>query len=95
MPPLIESAQKGLATRTSFDLKRGAHELPAFFVCFWDKGGIHLIELKNISKDFGSGEKAVHAVRDVSLSIGSGEIFGIIGFSGAGKSCARRARRSA
>ena len=86
MPPLIESAQKGLATRTSFDLKRGAHELPAFFVCFWDKGGIHLIELKNISKDFGSGEKAVHAVRDVSLSIGSGEIFGIIGFSGAGKS---------
>ena len=45
-----------------------------------------MIELKNISKDFGSGEKAVHAVRDVSLSIGSGEIFGIIGFSGAGKS---------
>ena len=30
-----------------------------------------MIELKNISKDFGSGEKAVHAVRDVSLSIGS------------------------
>lgn len=45
-----------------------------------------MIELKNISKDFGSGEKAVHAVRGVSLSIGSGEIFGIIGFSGAGKS---------
>ena len=45
-----------------------------------------MIELKNISKDFGSGEKGVHAVRDVSLSIGSGEIFGIIGFSGAGKS---------
>ena len=43
-----------------------------------------MIELKNISKDFGSGEKAVHAVRDVSLSIGSGEIFGLIGFSGAG-----------
>lgn len=45
-----------------------------------------MIELKNISKDFGSGEKAMHAVRDVSLFIGSGEIFGIIGFSGAGKS---------
>ena len=28
----------------------------------------------------------VHAVQDVSLSIGKGEIFGIIGFSGAGKS---------
>ena len=45
-----------------------------------------MIELRNISKDFGSGEKTVHAVRDVSLSIGTGEIFGIIGFSGAGKS---------
>lgn len=45
-----------------------------------------MIELKNISKDFGSGEKAVHAVRDVTLSIETGEISGIIGFSGAGKS---------
>ena len=45
-----------------------------------------MIELSHISKDFGSGSYAVHAVRDVSLSIGSGEIFGIIGFSGAGKS---------
>ena len=45
-----------------------------------------MIELKNISKDFGSGEKAVHAVRNVTLSIETGEIFGIIGFSGAGKS---------
>ena len=45
-----------------------------------------MIELSHISKDFGSGSHAVHAVRDVSLSIGSGEIFGIIGFSGAGKS---------
>ena len=40
-----------------------------------------MIELKNISKDFGSGEKAVHAVRDVSLTIDSGEIFGIIGLN--------------
>ena len=45
-----------------------------------------MIELSHISKDFGSGSYAVPAVRDVSLSIGSGEIFGIIGFSGAGKS---------
>ena len=45
-----------------------------------------MIELTHISKDFGAGEHAVHAVRDVSLSIETGEIFGIIGFSGAGKS---------
>lgn len=45
-----------------------------------------MIELTHISKDFGAGQRQVHAVRDVSLSIDKGEIFGIIGFSGAGKS---------
>ena len=45
-----------------------------------------MIELRQVSKDFGSGSQQVHAVRDVSLSIAKGEIFGIIGFSGAGKS---------
>ena len=45
-----------------------------------------MIELTHISKDFASGGRTVHAVQDVSLSIGKGEIFGIIGFSGAGKS---------
>ena len=44
-----------------------------------------MIELTHISKDFASGGRTVHAVQDVSLSIGKGEIFGIIGFSGAGK----------
>ena len=45
-----------------------------------------MIELSHINKDFGTGPRQVHAVRDVSLSIEKGEIFGIIGFSGAGKS---------
>ena len=45
-----------------------------------------MIEFTHVSKDFGSGEKMVRAVRDVSLTILDGEIFGIIGFSGAGKS---------
>ena len=45
-----------------------------------------MIELTHISKNFASGGRTVHAVQDVSLSIGKCEIFGIIGFSGAGKS---------
>lgn len=45
-----------------------------------------MIEFKNVSKTFSLGKRKVHAVKDVSLSIGKGEVFGIIGFSGAGKS---------
>ena len=45
-----------------------------------------MIELSQVSKDFRTGQKLVHAVRSVSLSVEKGEIFGIIGFSGAGKS---------
>lgn len=46
-----------------------------------------MVELENISVSFRSPDgKLVQAVRDVSLQIASGEIFGIIGRSGAGKS---------
>ncbi len=38
-----------------------------------------------ISKTYGKGSKAVHALRDVSLSVSSGEIFGLLGKNGAGK----------
>lgn len=45
-----------------------------------------MIELKNIVKTYGEGEKAVQALKGVDLSVESGEIFGVIGLSGAGKS---------
>ena len=45
-----------------------------------------LIEIRNLCKTFGTGSTAVHALEDVSLDIEAGEIFGIIGLSGAGKS---------
>ncbi|HIW48243.1 MAG TPA: ATP-binding cassette domain-containing protein [Firmicutes bacterium] len=45
-----------------------------------------MIELKDISVSFGKGESRFHAVKDVSLQINTGEIFGIVGPSGAGKS---------
>jgi D-methionine transport system ATP-binding protein len=45
-----------------------------------------MIELKNISKQFHTAEGTVFALKNVSLSIPDGDIFGIIGMSGAGKS---------
>ena len=45
-----------------------------------------IIEIQHLSKVFGGGEEKVAALQDVSLSVQSGEIFGIIGLSGAGKS---------
>ena len=48
--------------------------------------GNPIIELKGITKVFGTGDGAVTALKDVDLTIYEGEIFGVIGLSGAGKS---------
>lgn len=45
-----------------------------------------IIEMKNLSKTFGTGADQVAALKDVSIAVEKGEIFGIIGLSGAGKS---------
>ncbi|GAA1150799.1 methionine ABC transporter ATP-binding protein [Nesterenkonia lutea] len=45
-----------------------------------------LIEFRNVSRTFGTGDKTVTAVDDVSLRVDRGEVYGVIGFSGAGKS---------
>lgn len=45
-----------------------------------------IVELRELNKTFGSGDTKVEALKNVSISVASGEIFGIIGLSGAGKS---------
>ena len=45
-----------------------------------------IIEIKNLSKTFGTGNAQVAALQNVSLQVQKGDIFGIIGLSGAGKS---------
>ena len=44
-----------------------------------------MIEIKNLSKTYNTADGTVEALRNVSLTIPDGDIFGIIGMSGAGK----------
>ena len=45
-----------------------------------------MIEIKHLSKTFQMKDGAVNALKDISLTIPDGSIYGIIGMSGAGKS---------
>jgi putative ABC transport system ATP-binding protein len=47
-----------------------------------------LLELRGVTKVYGEGEAAVHALRGVDLSIAPGEFVAILGTSGCGKSTA-------
>ncbi len=45
-----------------------------------------IIRIQNVTKTFAGRENQVEALRGISLDIGRGDIYGIIGMSGAGKS---------
>lgn len=47
---------------------------------------MNLLEVQSISKTYGSGETAVHALKNVSFSVPKGEFVAVIGESGSGKS---------
>jgi peptide/nickel transport system ATP-binding protein len=50
----------------------------------------NLVDIRNLSVKFG-GERTVHAVNGVSLSLAEGEVLGLLGESGSGKSVTLRA----
>lgn len=45
-----------------------------------------MIEIKNLSKTFKTADGSLDALKNVSLTINDGDIYGVIGMSGAGKS---------
>ncbi len=47
---------------------------------------MNLLEVKSISKTYGSGEASVHALKAISFSVPKGEFVAIVGESGSGKS---------
>jgi putative ABC transport system ATP-binding protein len=49
---------------------------------------VPLIELRSVTKVYGAGDAAVHALAGVDLTIGEGEFVAIMGPSGSGKSTA-------
>lgn len=47
---------------------------------------MNLLEVRSICKTYGSGEAAVHALKDVSFFVPKGEFVAVVGESGSGKS---------
>ena len=47
---------------------------------------MNLLEVNSICKTYGSGETAVHALKNVSFSVPKGEFVAVVGESGSGKS---------
>ena len=50
----------------------------------------NLVEIDHLNIRF-TGERTVHAVNDLSLTLGEGEVLGLLGESGSGKSVTLRA----
>ena len=50
-----------------------------------------MIAIENLCVTFGTGQRQIRAVRGASFAIPRGEIFGLVGESGAGKSTVLRA----
>ncbi|MFD1148513.1 ABC transporter ATP-binding protein [Saccharothrix hoggarensis] len=45
-----------------------------------------VLEIRGLNVDYGLGDEAVHAIRDVDLTLHRGEVLGLAGESGSGKS---------
>jgi ABC-2 type transport system ATP-binding protein len=51
-----------------------------------DNTAVPMLEIKNLVKEYGKGDKIKRAVNGINLSIPKGSFFGLLGPNGAGKS---------
>jgi putative ABC transport system ATP-binding protein len=52
----------------------------------WDGNAVSVLELRGVSKSYGQGPAAVHALTGVDLQVRAGEMVAVMGPSGSGKS---------
>lgn len=55
-------------------------------ICFSKSVRDNMIQIEHLYKTYSSGKQSHEALNDINLTIESGEVFGILGSSGAGKS---------
>ena len=68
------------------EMRKESKPLLSKEVLLYLNGSDVMIKIQNLSKQFISDKDSLLAVKNVTLNINQGEIFGIIGLSGAGKS---------
>ncbi len=80
-PPRAAERTDG-SLRDTVSLRWPESDLPV-----WEQASVGgpAVQLRHVSKTYGRGDEAVHALRDVSLSAVPGEIVGLVGRSGSGK----------
>lgn len=78
--------KQGGITLVYYAFVLGIYIIPLTRAFLFYRRTFDLIKINNLTKIFGSNDTKVDAVKNISIDIDKGDIYGIIGMSGAGKS---------